>query len=238
MRLILAAAAIVLCAGAPGFAHRLDEYHQATMFSVEKDRIEAEMRLTPGVAVFPLVLASIDADADGRISDAEQSAYAERVLRDLSLMIDNDRLRLTLVSVKFATIEEMREGRGEIQLAFRASVPPGGPNRRLTFKNHHQIGMAAWLVNSLVPRDPKIRLLAQKRNQDQSVYQLDYVQDELSSSLFSLSRWSGAHLWTGTALLLLLARLAWVWRRTASRARSSATLLCGTGGASAPMRRS
>src|ERR1041384_2448101 len=110
MRLSLAAAgAILLSAGTPGYGHRLDEYLQATMFSVEKDRVGAQVRLTPGVAVFPAVLAVIDADADGIISDAERRAYAERVLRDLSLTIDGERLRLRLVSIKFAQIGEMKE---------------------------------------------------------------------------------------------------------------------------------
>jgi hypothetical protein len=36
--------------------------------------------------------------------------------------------------------------------------------------------MAAYLVNCLVPRDPDIRIVAQKRNPLQSFYELDYVQ--------------------------------------------------------------
>jgi hypothetical protein len=204
MRLSLAAAgAILLSAGTPSFAHRLDEYLQATMLRVEKDSVGAEMRLTPGVAVFPVVLASIDGDADGLISDAEQSAYAARVLRDLSLTIDGDPVRLRLVSSKFAKIEEMKEGLGEIQLEFRADLPPGGPNRRLVFKNHHQSGMAAYLVNSLVPRDQDIRFTAQNRNEDQSVYQLDYAQAAVPSNPLSFGWWSGDRLWTGAAALLL-----------------------------------
>ena len=58
------------------------EYLQATTISAEKDRVQAQIRLTPGVAVFPVVLARIDADAGGVISEAEQRAYSERVLDD------------------------------------------------------------------------------------------------------------------------------------------------------------
>jgi len=127
MKMRLAAAgAILLFVGTPAFAHRLDEYLQATTISVEKDRVQAQIRMTPGVAVFPVVLAHIDTDADGVISEAEQRAYAEGVLGDLSLTIDGDRLQLRLVSSKFANIEEMKEGRGEIQLEFDADVPGGG----------------------------------------------------------------------------------------------------------------
>jgi len=86
-------AAILLLATTPAFAHRLDEYLQATLISVEKDRIQVEIRLTPGIAVLPIVLAKIDADGDGIISQAEQRAYAQRILQDLPLSIDGDPLR-------------------------------------------------------------------------------------------------------------------------------------------------
>src|SRR5918911_254751 len=102
------AGAILLLAAAPASAHRLDEYLQATTMSVEKDRVQAQLRLTPGVAVFRRVLATIDTDADGVISEAEQQAYAQRVLGDLSLAIDGNHLRLQLVSATFPGIEEMK----------------------------------------------------------------------------------------------------------------------------------
>src|SRR4029450_8913808 len=107
MRLAAACAILVLVV-TPASAHRLDEYLQATTISVEKDRVHAEIRLAPGVAVFPVVLASIDTDDDGVISETEQRVYAERVLGDLSLTIDGDRLQLRLVSLRFPIIEVMK----------------------------------------------------------------------------------------------------------------------------------
>jgi hypothetical protein len=67
----LVAAAILLSLVRSASAHRLDEYLQATIISVEKDRVQASMRLIPGVAVSSIVLASIDADGDGVISETE-----------------------------------------------------------------------------------------------------------------------------------------------------------------------
>ena len=215
---LAAAGAILLLVGTRASAHRLDEYLQATMISVGKDRVQAELRLTPGVAVFPIVLANIDTDADGAISEAEQRTYAERVLGDLSLTIDGDRLRLQLVSLKFAKLEEMKEGRGDIQLEFTADAPPGGLSRRLIFENHHQSRIAAYLVNCLVPLDPEIRVTGQNRDYQQSFYQLDYVQGDVRPSPLSFSWWSGAWGWLGTAALLLFAWLALLWRRGARAA--------------------
>jgi hypothetical protein len=212
---LAAATAILFSIGTPATAHRLDEYLQATLISVEKNRIQIEVRLSPGVAVFPMVLAMIDTNADGIISESEQMVYAERVVRDLSVTLDGDRLRPRLLSAKFPEAAEMKEGRGEIQLEFGADLPRNGPNRRLIFENHHQSRIAAYLVNCLVPRDPDIRLTAQNRNQSQSLYELDYVQAGVRSEAFSFAWWSGARGWLGTAALLLLARLAMLWRQRA-----------------------
>ena len=167
MKSALAAAMLVLTA-TPAVAHRLDEYLQATLISVEKNRIQAEIRLTPGIAVLPIVLANIDADGDGVISEAERRAYVQSVLQDFSLSVDGDRLRVQLVSTKFPRIEEMEEGLGEIQLEITADLPSGYGHRRLVVENHHLRRIAVYLVNCLVPRDPDIRIAIQNRNYEQS----------------------------------------------------------------------
>jgi hypothetical protein len=206
---LAAATAMLLSIGAPATAHRLDEYLQAALISVETNRIQVQIRLTPGVAVLPLVLAMIDTDADGVISESEQRVYAERVVRDLSVTVDGDRRWPRLISARFPGTGEMREGIGEIQLEFEVDLPRNGPNRRFLFENHHQSRIAAYLVNCLVPSDPGIRLTAQNRNESQSLYELDYVQAGVRSDALS---WSGARGWLGTGALLLLARLALLWR--------------------------
>src|ERR1700722_18402040 len=211
-RRLTVAPAVLLFLGGSASAHRLDEYLQATLISVEDDRVEAEMRLTPGVVVSDFVLRTIDTNADGAISETERRAYAERVLRDISLRIDGHVLRPRLISVEFPGVEEMKEGLGEIQIAFIADLPPNGPERRLIFENHHQRQIAAYLVNCLVPRDRDIRIVAQNRNEQQSFYQLDYVQAGVPSSTL-LRGWQDERGWLGMAALILFARLALVWRR-------------------------
>lgn len=187
LRLIVSAA-LLLCLARVASAHRLDEYLQATIISVDKDHIQASMRMIPGVAVSSSVIAAIDSNGDGIISGAEQRAYAERVLGDLSLTVDGRSVKLKLVSVDFPEVELMREGLGEIHIEFTADVPHGGRNRRLILQNNHQRQNAAYLVNCLVPRDPDIRIVAQNRNEQQSFYQLDYVQAG-SPSYSHLRQW-------------------------------------------------
>jgi hypothetical protein len=168
--------AILLSLPAPAFAHRLDEYLEATILSVEPSRVEGSMRLVPGVAVSSAVIGSIDTNGDGTLSETEQQAYAQRVLGDLSLSIDGQRLPLRLVSVSFPSLDEMKRGIGEIHLDFTAELPRVGTNLRLIFENHHQSSIAVYLVNCLVSHDKNIRITAQSRNENQSVYQLDFEQ--------------------------------------------------------------
>lgn len=221
MRATLAATgALLLSVATPAFAHRVDEYLQATTIAVERDRVQAQIRLTPGIEVFPEVLAFIDADHDGVVSDVEQRRYAARVLRDLSLTIDGERVALRLVSFQFADLEVLRDGRGVIAIDFTGDVPRGAGGRRLVFENHHLRRIGEYLVNGLVPRDPDIRLGAQHRSYDQSVYRLDYAQAGAAVGPLSAERWPGVVGWV--AFVVALMPVAWLvaWRGRAPRRRA------------------
>jgi hypothetical protein len=212
MKTSLAAASLILLSyGATVSAHRLDEYLQATTISLEKDRIQAQIRLTPGVAILPLVMAAIDTDGDGDISPPERRAYAERVLRDLSLAVDGDVLKLRLAAANFPTMEAMREGLGEIRIDFDSAVPRGNAERKLVFENRHHRPISVYLVNCLAPRDPGIRVTQQHRNYEQSHYRLDYVQGGAGS--FSLSRF-----WFASLAIVLAARFAVLRRKRRAKA--------------------
>jgi hypothetical protein len=156
-------------------AHRVDEYLQATTILLEKDRIQIDIRLVPGVQVVREVLAILDTDKNDVIADVEVRAYAHRLQRDLSLALDAKPLRLRLISAGTEDIETLKAGVGEIRLRFVADVQPAGGQRRLVFENRHQGTIASYLVNTLVPVDPDIRITAQNRNPQQSWYQLEYT---------------------------------------------------------------
>jgi hypothetical protein len=223
MRRILSAAAILVLAAPSALAHRLDEYLQGAIIAVEKTRVDVELTLTPGVAVFPRLIVDIDTDGNGVVSTTEQQAYVGRILRDLTLKIDGQPLTSRLLSMEFPAIGEMKEGRGEIRIEFESALPAGGPNRKLTLENHHQNQIAAYQVNCLVPRDPDIRILAQKRNYSQSYYELDFVQAGVPSNPRSLAWLAGVQRPLGTVGLLLIAWLALLWghRAKPDRGRGS-----------------
>jgi hypothetical protein len=201
---LIATAFILFMLRAPASAHRLDEYLQATILSVEKDRLQASLRLVPGVAVSSPIIGAIDTNADGVISAAEGRAYAERVVSDLSLSADGHVLRPRLLSFDFPKIDDMREGLGEINIELAADLPPGNSNRKVVFENHHLPRISAYLVNCLVPRDRNIQVVAQNRNSNQSFYRLDYLQAGGVPSMFRLGM---RHIAEGTDHLLFLLAL-------------------------------
>jgi HupE / UreJ protein len=164
-------------------AHRLDEYLQATIFTINADHIEASMRLVPGVAVASATISCIDTNHDGMFSAAEQQAYAQSVLRDLVLSADGNPLKLNLVSAEFPPLQEIEQGTGEIHINFSADLPFRATTRHLVFKNHHQPATSVYLVNTLVPADKNIQITAQSRNENQSTYQLDFAQAETNSEM-------------------------------------------------------
>src|ERR1700759_1389586 len=134
-RLSILIAIITLSVPLATSAHRLDEYLEAAIFSIGENKIEVTMRLVPGVAVSSTVIAIIEAHADGILSEPEQIAYAHRVLDDVSLTVDGKRLTLDLNSADFPSIDEIKQGTGEIHLDFSAALPPYplNANRRLIF---------------------------------------------------------------------------------------------------------
>jgi hydrogenase/urease accessory protein HupE len=219
----------LLALATPAFAHRLDEYLQATTIDVEHDRIDLRVRLTAGVSAATKVLAAIDLNGDNRISDAEQSAYAERVRRDLSLKIDGQDAPLRLVSFAYPEIDEIRKGLGDVELQFTTNVATHDAIRVLSFEDHHQPASSVYLVNAHLPSDTTVHILGQTRNRDQSSYSMNFaigtlpqiaietvaspqtaqsLRDSDASSIVATYFWHGVHhILTGYDHLLFLAAL-------------------------------
>ena len=193
-RRIAVIAVWLLFSGTNASAHRIDEYLQATILSLQANEAHASMRLIPGMLLAPSVIAAIDSNHDGAFSQGEMQAYAQRVLGDLSITIDGRRALPQLLSWSFPKPAEMRAGLGEIYIEYRVDLPPGRQSRALVLANHHLTSGSVYLMNAVVPEDHNLEILAQKRNEVQSVYELDYRQinatDESSASRASpLSAW-------------------------------------------------
>ena len=168
---------VALCAllllPAPASAHRLDEYLQAAILDFGKDSLTLELRLTPGTSVAARVIRGIDTDRNNSFSQAERDAYAARVQSDLTLTIDGAPRTLRLMRAAFPPLAGLRGGTDGILLAFTTPLPQGA--RTLTLENRHLPALSVYLANSLVPRDPQIRITGQSRNLTQSRYTVQWA---------------------------------------------------------------
>ena len=158
------------------FAHRDDQYLQATLVTIEPSSVRLQINLTPGVAVAEQVIALIDRDRDGAISKNEAAAYAEWLKRDLTLRVDGRKLELKLTASEYVAPEELRTGSGIIQIEFSAtpgSLAAGA--HRLTLENRHLTTMSVYLINAVPPRVGSIRITRQKRNDNQSTGEIEFT---------------------------------------------------------------
>jgi hypothetical protein len=179
----LATLSATLLAPAPGFAHRVDEYLQATRLSVDVDRVDLEIDLTAGMRVASDVFGWIDANRDGRISGAETQAYAQQVLGSLVLSVDGRVVPVTLVEIHVPPFREMSLGVGPIRLQAIANLSRTAAGRhRLSYVNTYKAETSVYLVNALVPANPRVQIGEQRRDPAQHGITLDYLVESPSWS--------------------------------------------------------
>lgn len=156
-------------------AHRLDEYLQAIRVSVITNRIDLSFELTSGMAIVDQLLVVLDKDHDGQISKEETAAYAQRILKDIQVGLDEKVLTLSLAAVSFPTMPEMKSGVGVIRIKAMAAVEPLiEGNHVLTLTNAHLPAISVYSVNALVPTDRAIKITKQTRDELQKNYRLDF----------------------------------------------------------------
>jgi len=158
------------------FAHRDDQYLQATLVAIEPGGVRLQINLTPGVAIAEQVIAQIDRDRDGAISKNEAAAYAKLLKGDLTLRLDGRKLELKLTASEFVPPAELRTGSGIIQMEFSAILGPlaAGPHR-LTLENRHSTRISVYLINAAQPRFAAVQITRQKRNENQSAGEIEFT---------------------------------------------------------------
>ena len=105
----LAAAAAVF-AGARAEAHPLDEVVQAAYLTLAPGEVQLDLEIQPGVLVAGGIARDVDANGDGRISEAEARAYGERVLQASTLTVDGAPAELKLLRVQTPAYANLLQG--------------------------------------------------------------------------------------------------------------------------------
>ncbi len=165
-----------LATAPPAGAHRMDEYLQTTRLSIDLERVDLEIDLTAGVTLASKVFAWIDTNRDGEISDAEGEAYARQMLRSVVLKVDGRPVPIALVKTSFPQFRDMSLGVGTIRLRATGRFPAAGAGRhQVSFLNTHRPESSVYLVNALVPANPRIQLADPRRDIAQHGLTLDYT---------------------------------------------------------------
>jgi hypothetical protein len=155
-------------------AHQLDEYLQTTRLDLSRERIVVELQLTPGAAIANDVLAVIDRDGNGMVAPDELDAYTQRILRDVSLRVDDRRVSLAVRRVTFPEWDAVRDGMGTIRIEAVGTVAIGQPGvHRIVYENVHWPGAGVYLVNALKPSTGDVVIGAQRRDRRQHQLDLD-----------------------------------------------------------------
>jgi hypothetical protein len=120
-------------------AHRRDEYLQAARLAIDPGGVQLELDLTPGIALAETIIADIDRNRDGLLSQDEQRAYGRLVLSSLKLEVDGTPVRAQLAATSFPDAEAMRRGEGTIRIQSAATLPrlSMGPHQLLFRNSHH-----------------------------------------------------------------------------------------------------
>jgi hypothetical protein len=157
-------------------AHQLDEYLQATVVTIEPDRVRLQINLTPGVAVSEQVLGLIDRNRDGVISTNEVAAYCELLKHDLTVKLDQRDLNLKCTASYFPGPAELRTGWGFIQIEFLATaVQLAVGAHSLTIENRHLPKLSAYLLNAAQRDSASIQITKQTRNENQSTGEIQFT---------------------------------------------------------------
>jgi nickel/cobalt exporter len=180
--LTLTLLAMLIQRPADAAAHPLDEYLQALYLTVAPGGVTLELDLSPGVLIVPPVIALIDNDGDGTISDAEGQAYAHAVLHDISLEIDQQPYTLSLTNVEIPAMLNLTAGVGTIRLAAAAAPDPSTPRVAQTpgahqahVQNLHAPVKSVYQSTVALGPDGGIEVSQQRRDERYQSLRVDYI---------------------------------------------------------------
>jgi len=187
-------------------AHRRDEYLQATRIAVEPDRVQVELDLTAGISVAEAVIRDIDRDGSGVISGDEARRYATAVVKAVRLDVDRRPLQVELINVTVPELGAIRNGEGVIRLELSARLPAlAAGAHQIFFLNAHRADIGVYLANALAPVNPRIAIVAQRRDVAQREITIDYA--------LTASSVTGARMLLPLGALVVLSLAAFGWMR-------------------------
>lgn len=145
-RLAALVASLSMLAGAVT-AHPIDELLQGAYLTLSPGEVQLDLDLTPGAEVLPLVSRALDPNADGSVTEAEARAYAEAVLADSTLLLNEEPVAWTLVGVTVPDPTLLAAGAGVIRIEATAPRPDREGVHVLAYETRHEPTKSLWMAN-------------------------------------------------------------------------------------------
>ena len=145
-RLATLTASLSMLAGAAS-AHPVDELIQGAYLTLAPGEVRLDLDLTPGAEVLPLVSPALDPDADGSVTEAEARAYAEDVLADSTLLLDQEPVAWTLGEVTVPDPTFLAAGAGVIRIEATAPRQDREGIHVLAYETRHEPAKSLWMAN-------------------------------------------------------------------------------------------
>jgi hypothetical protein len=165
-----------IAGAAESSAHRRDEYLQAARIGIDPGAVQLELNLTPGIELADAIVADIDRNHDGTLSQVEQRAYANVVLGALTIEVNGTPVPAQLAATSFPGVDALKRGEGAIRIQLAATLPRLSPGaHQLLFRNRHRPDRSVYLANALAPVSPDVTVLTQRRDAEQTELTIDYL---------------------------------------------------------------
>ena len=172
---VVSAALALLAPAQPARAHPIDEFVQQAYLTPAPSAVSVELDLSPGVLVAPAALADLDPNGDRQIADAEATAYAERVLGQVRLRVDDRPLALALTDVDVSPYLTFQAGYGTVRLSAEAHGAPTEPGtHHVLFRNDFAPRGSAYQVNAFIDRAHPVEIGTQRRDTNQQQSLVEY----------------------------------------------------------------
>ena len=151
--LLLAAVAMlaILTGGRPAAAHPLDQLTQHLFVDLQPTEVRLTVAINGGLRATELVLSQLDADGNGEIAPAEQTAWLQRWHRTLRVTLDGETVAVgaTSFQVSMPPVEDFHLGLTPMLIAFTAPLPDAGPPAEhvLGVRNDYLINRTTYRID-------------------------------------------------------------------------------------------
>jgi hypothetical protein len=174
LRASIAALVTGLVLAGPAEAHRASGLLQASLVEVLPSQVGVEVTLVLGMDVASKIVAMVDANGDGALSEVECSAWATQFLKAQEVSVDGHALPLKLAGVRTTAKDAVtREGHAEIVVNFTADLGEFASGRRsILCANRYEPIPSAHQCNGLMPKSPDVRVFSHARGENEKALTL------------------------------------------------------------------